>query len=92
VFGSGSKLDAGEAIGLEGLKQLASLAGLPAVAIGGITASTAAQVIATGVVGVAVIGAIFGGPDPEAAARSLRSAMDRAVPQAPRDTGSSRRP
>jgi thiamine-phosphate pyrophosphorylase len=90
VFGSGSKLDAGEAIGLGGLKQLAALAGLPAVAIGGITANTAAQVLATGVVGVAVIGAIFGGPDPEAAARSLRAAIDRAVPHASRDTDSSR--
>jgi thiamine-phosphate pyrophosphorylase len=78
VFGSGSKLDAGEAIGLAGLKQLAALVGLPAVAIGGITAGTAAQVMATGVVGIAVIGGIFGGPDPEAAARSLRSAIDRA--------------
>ena len=78
VFGSSSKLDAGEAIGLAGLRQLTALAGLPAVAIGGITADTIPGVLSAGVVGVAVIGAIFGGPDPEAAARSLRAALDQA--------------
>jgi thiamine-phosphate pyrophosphorylase len=79
VFGSTSKLDAGEAIGLTGLRRLAALAGLPAVAIGGITADTVPSLVGGGVVGIAVIGAIFGGPDPEAAARSLRSALDRAL-------------
>jgi thiamine-phosphate pyrophosphorylase len=79
VFGSTSKLDAGDAIGIGGLRQLAALAGLPAVAIGGITADTIASVMTAGVAGIAVIGAIFGGADPESAARSLRSAVDRAL-------------
>ena len=79
VFGSTSKLDAGEAIGLAGLRRLAALAGLPAVAIGGITSDTIPAVMASGVVGIAVIGAIFGGPDPEAAARLLRAALDQAA-------------
>jgi thiamine-phosphate diphosphorylase len=78
VFGSTSKLDAGEAIGLAGLRQLTALAGLPAVAIGGITADTIPAIVSAGAVGVAVIGAIFGGPDPEAAARLLRAALDQA--------------
>ncbi len=78
VFGSSSKLDAGEAIGIAGLRQLTALAGLPAVAIGGITADAVPRIMSAGVVGIAVIGAIFAGPDPEAAARSLRTALDQA--------------
>ncbi len=77
VYGSLSKLDAGNAIGLLGFAHLADAAGLPAVAIGGITTATAADVIAAGASGIAVIAAIFGASDPEAAARSLRRAIDR---------------
>ena len=77
VYGSLSKLDAGDAIGLLGFAHLADAAGLPAIAIGGITAATAADVIAAGASGIAVIAAIFGASDPEAAARSLRRAIDR---------------
>jgi thiamine-phosphate pyrophosphorylase len=80
IYGSTSKLDAGKAIGLLGFAHLAGAAGLPAVAIGGITTATAGDVIAAGASGVAVIGAIFAASDPEAAARSLRRAIDRAGP------------
>jgi thiamine-phosphate pyrophosphorylase len=79
IYGSASKLDAGDAIGLLGLAHLASAAALPAVAIGGITVATAGDVMAAGASGVAVIAAIFGASDPEAAARALRIAMDRVV-------------
>ena len=41
------------------------------VAIGGINASNAADVIATGVDGICVVSAIAAAPDPEAAAREL---------------------
>ncbi len=47
------------------------------VAIGGIGLSTAAAVVATGVEGIAVVSAICGAADPEAAARDLRAAVDR---------------
>ncbi len=77
VYGSLSKLDAGNAIGLLGFAHLADAAGLPAVAIGGITTATAADVMAAGASGIAVIAAIFGASDPEAAARSLRRAIGR---------------
>jgi thiamine-phosphate pyrophosphorylase len=80
IYGSTSKLDAGAAIGLLGFAHLAVAAGLPAVAIGGITSATAGDVMATGASGVAVIAAIFGASDPEATARSLRRAIDRAAP------------
>jgi thiamine-phosphate pyrophosphorylase len=82
VYGSASKLDAGEAIGLSEFARLAALTGLPAVAIGGISAETAAAVMTTGAAGIALIAGIFGGPDPESAARALRSAIDRAWPAA----------
>lgn len=91
VFGSSSKLDAGDAIGVVGLRQLTALAGLPAVAIGGITADTIASVMTAGVAGIAVIGAIFGGADPEAAARSLRAAVDQALDHAPNQASRSAR-
>jgi thiamine-phosphate pyrophosphorylase len=77
VYGSLSKLDAGHAIGLLGFAHLAAAAGLPAVAIGGITTATAADVMAAGASGIAVIAAIFAANDPEAAARSLRRAIGR---------------
>lgn len=79
VYGSTSKLDAGVAIGVEGFSRLASALHVPAIAIGGITAPTAGDTIAAGASGVAVIGAVFGGPDPEGSARGLRRAIDAAL-------------
>ena len=77
VFSSGSKLDAGEAIGVAEMARLAALAGRLAVGIGGITPENAAQVVAAGVAGIAVIRALFGATDPERAARRFRSAIGR---------------
>ena len=57
------------------LERLIALCARPAVGIGGIDASNAAAVIAAGARGVAVIRALFSASDPEAAARSLRSAI-----------------
>jgi thiamine-phosphate diphosphorylase len=79
VYGSASKLDAGASIGAAEFTRLAVVSQLPAVAIGGITADTAPAVIAAGAIGVAVIAAVFGRPDPETAARTLRSAIDHAL-------------
>ena len=59
VFGTQSKADAGETIGFTGLNDMISLADCPVVAIGGITGQSMADVLATGVTGVAVIGALF---------------------------------
>lgn len=74
VFATTSKGDAGEAIGVAEFARLAALAGLPAVAIGGITPENASSVLAAGASGVAVIRALFGAADPSLAARSLRRA------------------
>jgi thiamine-phosphate pyrophosphorylase len=78
VYPTGSKADAGDAIGLEGLRALRALLAPPVVAIGGIQAANAAEVMACGVQGVAVVSAICGAKDPEAAARALRRRIDAA--------------
>ncbi len=77
VYATATKADAGAAIGLDGLTALRRRLALPIVAIGGIGLSTAAAVAATGVEGIAVVSAICGAVDPEAAARDLRGAVDR---------------
>jgi thiamine-phosphate pyrophosphorylase len=76
-FATGNKADAGAPLGAEGFARLAGLAppGLPVVAIGGITAANAAAVGHAGAAGVAVIGAVWGASDPEAATRALRAAI-----------------
>jgi thiamine-phosphate diphosphorylase len=75
VFGTFSKDDAGEAIGLDTIRRRATLAGIPIIGIGGITAESAPAVIAAGAVGVAVVGAILRADDPGRAAQSLRQAV-----------------
>lgn len=74
-FASGSKSDAGTPIGPEGFSRLAQAVGLPAVAVGGVTAENAAIPMAAGAAGVASIAGVFGSSDPAAAARRLRSAI-----------------
>lgn len=71
VFATKTKKDAGQALGLEELKKLSEQASLPVVAIGGINASNAKEVMATGVQGIAVVSAICGTPDPYTAAEKL---------------------
>jgi thiamine-phosphate pyrophosphorylase len=75
LFTTDSKDDAGKAIGIDGFRKLAELSGKPAVAVGGLTAVRAAQVMAAGAAGVAVVNAIFKADDPESAARSIATAI-----------------
>jgi hypothetical protein len=55
------------------------MSGLPAVAIGGVSAANATEVVATGVAGLAVVSAVFAAPDVVAATRQLREAVDVAL-------------
>jgi thiamine-phosphate pyrophosphorylase len=75
VFPTGTKADAGEAIGLEPLKAIKAAVKIPVVAIGGINAANAAAVAATGVDGLAVVSAVVAAPDPQDAARRLVAAF-----------------
>ncbi len=84
VYATATKPDAGPPIGVAGLAVLAaSLRPLPVVAIGGIGVREAAEVMAAQVMagsraadGIAVVSAICGAQDPEAAARALRREID----------------
>jgi thiamine-phosphate diphosphorylase len=75
VYGTSTKLDAGSAIALAGLERVVAATNLPVIGIGGITIDRAADVVSTGAVGVAVVGAVFMAADPAAAARQLREAL-----------------
>ena len=75
VFATTSKDDAGPAGGLGLLAQAVAQIPLPLVAIGGIGAANAGQVMAAGAHGLAVISAVCCQADPAGAARDLLRAM-----------------
>ena len=63
--------EATEVVGLEGLRLINKQAGLPLVAIGGITADNVTEVLASGAGSVAVISALMEAESPEEAARQI---------------------
>ncbi len=71
VYATASKLDAGEPIGLDGLRRVAGATTLPIAAIGGIDATNVSDVRRAGVAMAAVISAIANAAQPEAAVRDL---------------------
>lgn len=71
VYTTGSKADAGDAVGTERIAQIAAAVRIPVVGIGGITAGNAPPVLSAGAAGVAVISAVMRAPDTEAAVRAL---------------------
>ncbi len=75
VKATGTKKDAGAAIGAAGVAAVRALTRLPIVGIGGIDGALAGEVIRAGADGVAVVSAICAAPDPEHAARALLSAV-----------------
>lgn len=78
VYSTGSKIDAGFALSVEGFGRLRDMApqGVPVIAIGGINSANCRQLIECGADGVAVIAALFEKQDVEGAARSLISAIE----------------
>ena len=62
-------------IGAEGLARIAGAVHIPVIAIGGVTAARAPELLEAGAFGVAVINAIAGAHDPATAARELVLAM-----------------
>jgi thiamine-phosphate pyrophosphorylase len=71
IFASPTKPDAATPLGLEGLAEARRKTALPIVAIGGISEENAGPTMAAGANGIAVVSAIMGAADPEAAARGL---------------------
>jgi thiamine-phosphate diphosphorylase len=78
LHSTGTKADAGAALGLEGVRRLADLAppGLPVIAIGGVTPEDVAPLRDIGCWGVAVVSGIFGSDSVTAAAKRYRDALD----------------
>lgn len=79
VFASPSKHDAGEPIGLSGVRAVADATTLPVAAIGGITLTNVARIPETGAAMAAVIGALVC-DDPEPVARDLIARWGAASP------------
>ena len=71
VYGTPTKTDTAEPFGLEELRRAVELSVHPTVAIGGMNASTIADVIAAGADGVAVVSAICSADSPRLAAKEL---------------------
>lgn len=71
VYPTDSKDVGDEAIGPEGLERVVAAVDGPVVAIGGIDPERVLEVVATGAVGTAVIGAVMGAEDVGTAVRAL---------------------
>ncbi|MFI5206775.1 MAG: thiamine phosphate synthase [Gemmatimonadales bacterium] len=76
VRATSTKSDAGDPIGVDGFRRVLLAGGLPAVAIGGISAKDIPELLAAGAAGVAVTGAVLGADDAEAATRELWEAVE----------------
>lgn len=76
VFATPSRLDHKARVGGDGPAAQVAASVVPAVAIGGLKADHVARAFSAGSQGVAVVSAICGQPDPEAAACTLRNRID----------------
>lgn len=72
VFATPTKTDHAAPLGLAGLRAIRAATKLPLVAIGGIHAGNAREVVRAGANGLAVVSAIVAADDPRAAAEILR--------------------
>jgi thiamine-phosphate pyrophosphorylase len=77
IFATGSKPDALPPRGIALLTAVCRTIALPVIAIGGITLGNAADAVAAGAAGIAVISAIAQAPDRAAAVRSLVALFER---------------
>jgi thiamine-phosphate pyrophosphorylase len=74
-----TKADAGGPVGADGLATVRrQTTTVPLVAIGGIDARNVAEAVRAGADGIAVVSAIMGAADPEAAGHELRAAIEAA--------------
>lgn len=71
VFATPTKTDTAPPFGLDGVKAVCTVSRHPTVAIGGINSTNAAQIIANGANGVAVVSAISAAKDPRKSAQLL---------------------
>ena len=76
VYGTPTKTDTAEPFGLEGLRKAVQMSVHPTVAIGGMNASTIAEVMAAGTDGVAVVSAICSAENTRKATSDLRAIVE----------------
>jgi thiamine-phosphate pyrophosphorylase len=76
VFATSTKTDTATPWGLQGLQKIRAATALPLVAIGGVHAGNAAQVMAAGADSLAVVSAICSATDPRTSAQELRKLID----------------
>lgn len=81
VFKTGSKYDA-EDVSHDTLKKICEAVNIPVIAIGGISRENVALLSGSGICGIAVISAIFGQEDIEAAARGLKVLTEKMITEA----------
>ena len=75
AFETASKPGYGPEIGRKGLGEIAAAARVPVLAIGGLNATRAAEVVAAGPVGIAVMGGVMRAADPGREVRGLLSVL-----------------
>src|SRR5229473_2681281 len=78
AFETPSKPGYGPEIGRKGLAEIAAAARVPIIAIGGLNATRAAEVLAGGPTGIAVMGGVMRAADPGREVRGLLSVLARA--------------
>jgi thiamine-phosphate pyrophosphorylase len=76
IFTTPTKTDTSTPWGLEGLQSVRRATALPLVAIGGIHAGNARDVLRAGADGLAVVSAVCAATDPRAAAQTMRDLCD----------------
>jgi thiamine-phosphate pyrophosphorylase len=76
IFATPTKTDTQTPWGLAGLRHIRSSTALPLVAIGGIHANNARDIVLAGADGLAVVSALCAAPDPCRAARELKTRME----------------
>jgi thiamine-phosphate pyrophosphorylase len=82
AFETPSKPGYGPEIGRKGLAEIAAAARVPILAIGGLNATRAAEVLAAGPVGIAVMGGVMRSTDPGREVRGLLSVLAQGRPRA----------
>lgn len=71
IFAQATKADAAPPLGIAGLRRLRAMTAKPIMAIGGLTCENAADVLAAGADGLAVVSAIVAADDPMTATRRI---------------------
>ncbi len=77
VFGTPTKTDTAPALGLEGTREIVKISRHPAVGIGGINQTNAADIIEAGADGISVVSAIMSASDPKQAAFQLMNIIQK---------------